>query len=137
MRQTSRASLYAAAICLVSFLVAYAWMWLTAILAVLIWNWTGTVAGLDIPNIVRSLSSAERVLVIAACIFIAVTLVCMLLRRRFALYTAYGTLLSHCAAWLLMADNPYYSGQPGFLLLPLEGLAIALIALLIRRQTLR
>lgn len=137
MRQTSRAPLYAAAICLVGLLVAYAWLWLTVIWAVLVEDWAGTVAGLDAHNIIHALTTAERVLIIAACVSITLTLAALALRRRFALYTASGTLLSHFAAWLLMADNPYYSAQPGFLFLPLEGLAITLIVLLIRRQALR
>lgn len=137
MRQITRAQLYAATIGLVGLLVAYAWLWLTVIWAVLLQDWTGTIAGLDAQNIIHALTTAERVLIIAACIFITLTLAALALRLRFALYTACGTLLSHFAAWLLMADNPYYSAQPGFLFLPLEGLAITLIVLLIRRQALR
>jgi hypothetical protein len=137
MRQTSRAPLYAAAICLVCFLVCYALLWLTVIWAVLLEGWTGTVAGLDAQNIIHTLTTAERVLIITACIFITLTLAALALKLRLALYTACGTLMSHFAAWILMADNPYYSAQPGFFFLPAEGLALTLIVLLIRRRTLR
>lgn len=137
MSRTSRVPLYAAALCLVGFLTAYAWLWLTAIWAVLLQGWTGAIAGLDIPNIIHTLTTAERVLVIATCVFITLTFAALALRRRLALYTACSTLGCHLAAWLLMADNPYYSAQPGFFFLPAEGLSLTLIVLLIRRRTLR
>ncbi|MEA1941640.1 MAG: hypothetical protein U9P68_05285 [Pseudomonadota bacterium] len=118
-------------------LASYILIWLGMILGVRFHVWQGPILGLDITNIVASAGVAARSLFLALTVCVAGAGYHLFRRRRVALtIMAVGAVL-HIAMWLALLANPYFSGRPGYIILPLEALLIGITLILSRRGYLR
>jgi hypothetical protein len=93
--------------------------------------------GIDVYNAVTSLNALDYALFTSMAVWMYVTLGLTLLRSRLSLYTHAAAIVSHVTLWLRLLGNPYYSGDLGVLILPMEFLILTLLVLLLRAGRLR
>jgi len=120
-----------------AFLAGYMLVWLAMILGVRFGLWDGQLGQLDITNIVMSSGIAVRSLFVALLGCVAAAGYLLLRRRRAALAVMAAAVVLHITMWLVLLANPYFSGRPGYLILPLEALLIGITLILARRGYLR
>lgn len=118
-------------------LAVYGAGWLGMFVAARFGGWTAAPFGLELINILDHAGRGIQFLFFAILACAAAASILLLRKHRLAVY-AIGTGMGlHLVVWFMLLGNPYFSGRPGYVVLPLEGVLLAMSIMLKRRGILR
>jgi hypothetical protein len=136
-QHSARGPVYWLVFSVLGLLTLYMTFWICVLVAIIGWDARITVFGADIYNAVQTAEPYMITLMIITDTLFVASFTLIALRRRSALIVMVLTVAVHLALFLSLIGNPYYSGGPGYILLPIEVVLIALLVLLVRRGVLR
>lgn len=128
---------YWPAVVLSGALMLYSLAWTAAVFAVLLWDARITIFRMDIYNAVQNANAFNVTLLAGIAAWMTAAFLLLLLRNRWAAAAASAGVAMHLVLWIRLIVNPYYTAIPGYVVLPMEIVLVALVLLLQQRKALR
>ena len=129
--------IYWLTLAVIALLAIYGMGWLSMFLAVRFGGWTAGPFGLDPINIIEHAGPGIQLLFFAILACVVAASILLICKHRFAVYVIATGMSLHLVVWFMLLENPYFSGRPGYIVLPLEGVLLAMSMMLKRRGLLR